>query len=167
MQLRFDGRMGFPGGFVDDFEDLETAINREVVEELGETTNPVKRKLCDLSFVWGVCVRTGHHKETLSSLLCQKCSIRTILRTWDKETRGTVFRLWGLSVFLLNSTLYTQQLMLKHFSSLEVVLFFWKLIVLLLFNSRPGLFEAWMMISIGWISIRWITHYVLWTLSVE
>lgn len=51
MQLRFDGRMGFPGGFVDDFEDLETAINREVVEELGETTNPVKRKLCDLSFV--------------------------------------------------------------------------------------------------------------------
>lgn len=41
MQLRFDGRMGFPGGFVDDFEDLETAINREVVEELGETTNPV------------------------------------------------------------------------------------------------------------------------------
>lgn len=41
MQLRFDGRMGFPGGFVDDSEDLETAINREVVEELGETTNPV------------------------------------------------------------------------------------------------------------------------------
>ena len=41
MQLRFDGRIGFPGGFVDGSEDLETAINREVVEELGKTSNPV------------------------------------------------------------------------------------------------------------------------------
>lgn len=41
MQLRFDGRIGFPGGFVDDSEDLETAINREVIEELGKTTNSV------------------------------------------------------------------------------------------------------------------------------
>ena len=41
MQLRFDGRIGFPGGFVDDSEDLEMAINREVVEELGKTSEPV------------------------------------------------------------------------------------------------------------------------------
>ncbi|XP_068702203.1 U8 snoRNA-decapping enzyme-like [Montipora foliosa] len=41
MQLRFDGRFGFPGGFVDGNEDLETAINREVVEELGQTTEPL------------------------------------------------------------------------------------------------------------------------------
>lgn len=41
MQLRFDGRFGFPGGFVDDGEDLETAINREIVEELGNTSEPV------------------------------------------------------------------------------------------------------------------------------
>ena len=41
MQLRYDGRIGFPGGFVDDSEDLETAVNREVVEELGETSEPV------------------------------------------------------------------------------------------------------------------------------
>lgn len=41
MQLRFDGRFGFPGGFVDGNEDLETALNREVVEELGKTSEPV------------------------------------------------------------------------------------------------------------------------------
>jgi len=41
MQLRFDGRIGFPGGFVDESEDLEMAINREVVEELGKTSEPV------------------------------------------------------------------------------------------------------------------------------
>ena len=41
MQLRFDGCFGFPGGFVDEGEDLETAINREVVEELGKTVEPV------------------------------------------------------------------------------------------------------------------------------
>lgn len=31
--------MGFFGGFVDDFEDLEIVINREVVEEFGEIIN--------------------------------------------------------------------------------------------------------------------------------
>lgn len=40
-QLRYDGRVGLPGGFVDDSEDLETAVNREVVEELGKTSEPV------------------------------------------------------------------------------------------------------------------------------
>ena len=41
MQLRFDGQFGFPGGFVDEAEDLEAAINREVTEELGTTSKPV------------------------------------------------------------------------------------------------------------------------------
>ncbi|EDO44507.1 predicted protein [Nematostella vectensis] len=41
MQLRFDGRIGFSGGFVDDGEDLETAVNREVQEEMGQTSTPV------------------------------------------------------------------------------------------------------------------------------
>ncbi|XP_031564619.1 U8 snoRNA-decapping enzyme-like [Actinia tenebrosa] len=41
MQLRFDGTIGFPGGFVDSDESLETAVNREVTEELGKTTEPL------------------------------------------------------------------------------------------------------------------------------
>jgi len=35
LQLRFDGLIGFPGGLVDPGEDIETGLNRELVEEIG------------------------------------------------------------------------------------------------------------------------------------
>lgn len=35
LQLRFDGTIGFPGGFVDTEESLEDALRRELSEELG------------------------------------------------------------------------------------------------------------------------------------
>ena len=37
MQMRFDGRLGFPGGLVN-LQDtsLEAGLNRELIEELGE-----------------------------------------------------------------------------------------------------------------------------------
>ncbi|XP_076468899.1 U8 snoRNA-decapping enzyme-like [Babylonia areolata] len=35
MQMRFDGVIGFPGGLVDSGEDLVTALNREMEEEIG------------------------------------------------------------------------------------------------------------------------------------
>lgn len=36
MQMRFDGRLGFPGGFVDPRDiSLEEGLNRELCEELG------------------------------------------------------------------------------------------------------------------------------------
>ena len=35
MQLRYDGRLGFFGGMVEDGEDIVTALEREVVEEMG------------------------------------------------------------------------------------------------------------------------------------
>ena len=40
MHLRFDGRLGFPGGLLDEEENIETALNREISEEMGEG-NPV------------------------------------------------------------------------------------------------------------------------------
>jgi len=37
MQMRFDGRLGFPGGFVDDDDEtLELALHRELTEEMGD-----------------------------------------------------------------------------------------------------------------------------------
>ena len=35
MQMRFDGMIGFVGGFVDSGEDLTSGLRREVAEELG------------------------------------------------------------------------------------------------------------------------------------
>merc|ERR1719470_807623 len=35
MHLRFDGRLGFPGGLLDAEENIETALNREISEEMG------------------------------------------------------------------------------------------------------------------------------------
>ena len=34
MQMRFDGKMGFPGGLIDLGENLVTGLNRELDEEI-------------------------------------------------------------------------------------------------------------------------------------
>eukprot|EP00088_Acartia_fossae_P015363 TRINITY_DN18402_c0_g1_i1.p1 TRINITY_DN18402_c0_g1~~TRINITY_DN18402_c0_g1_i1.p1 ORF type:complete len:225 (-),score=25.92 TRINITY_DN18402_c0_g1_i1:90-686(-) len=35
MHMRFDGKLGFPGGLIDEGEDVETGLNREFKEEMG------------------------------------------------------------------------------------------------------------------------------------
>ena len=40
--MRFDGMVGFPGGFVDAGEDLETGLNREMAEELGSNVGDIQ-----------------------------------------------------------------------------------------------------------------------------
>ena len=35
MQMRFDGKIGFPGGLIDEGEDIITGLNRELSEEMG------------------------------------------------------------------------------------------------------------------------------------
>ncbi|KAM5146401.1 LOW QUALITY PROTEIN: U8 snoRNA-decapping enzyme-like [Mantella aurantiaca] len=43
MMMRFDGRLGFPGGFVDPKDSsLEEGLNRELLEELGPGFNTLK-----------------------------------------------------------------------------------------------------------------------------
>ncbi|XP_023560216.1 U8 snoRNA-decapping enzyme [Octodon degus] len=39
MQMRFDGRLGFPGGFVDSKDSLEDGLNRELLGKLGEAVS--------------------------------------------------------------------------------------------------------------------------------
>jgi len=47
------GFLGFPGGGVDDNEDVEKAIVRETFEETGAVITNLK-KIGDLKFIWGV-----------------------------------------------------------------------------------------------------------------
>jgi len=35
LHMRFDGRIGFPGGLIDPGENTETGLNREIMEEIG------------------------------------------------------------------------------------------------------------------------------------
>jgi U8 snoRNA-decapping enzyme len=46
MQLRFDGYMGFPGGLIQDGEDILSGLNRELFEEmnLNVMKHPVKEE---------------------------------------------------------------------------------------------------------------------------
>ncbi|XP_028401999.1 U8 snoRNA-decapping enzyme-like [Dendronephthya gigantea] len=41
LQLRFDGTIGFPGGFIEAEESIETGLRREIVEELGAAAGAI------------------------------------------------------------------------------------------------------------------------------
>nr|XP_020041500.1 U8 snoRNA-decapping enzyme [Castor canadensis] len=48
MQMRFDGRLGFPGGFVDPQDSsLEDGLNRELREEMGEAVSVFRVERAD------------------------------------------------------------------------------------------------------------------------
>ena len=46
MQMRFDGKLGFPGGLIDPGENVVTGLNRELLEEinLDLETHSIKRE---------------------------------------------------------------------------------------------------------------------------
>ena len=63
MQMRFDGKLGFPGGLIDPGENVVTELNRELLEEinLDLETHSIKKK--DFLF----CHYISDTKDTKSS----------------------------------------------------------------------------------------------------
>ena len=94
MQMRFDGTVGFPGGFVDLSEGIADGLNREIEEEMG-VTDP-KLLMCEADELVthvGKKERLVIHfftkKVTLEQLVlieqaCLKC------RDWGTEVHGLI-----------------------------------------------------------------------------
>ena len=53
MQMRFDGRLGFPGGFIDEEDaSIEAGLQRELVEEMGELPKDFEVQSKDYMFTY-------------------------------------------------------------------------------------------------------------------
>ena len=100
MHLRFDGRLGFPGGLIDDGENIETALNREILEEMGEG-NPVI-----LEKDWMSCQYSPKDK-LLMHFYCKEVDRTEFLQI---EKRGLSAKEYGVEILgLLRVPLYTRQ----------------------------------------------------------
>jgi len=92
MQLRYDGYFGFPGGLIDDGEDLINAINRELAEEmnLNTDTHQVSHKDHVISH-WSEKRKLALHfyklKVTMTELIEIEKKRVTGARLWKRSTR--------------------------------------------------------------------------------
>jgi len=100
MHLRFDGRLGFPGGLIDPGENVEEALNREVSEEMGEGNKEVTAEN------W---IETNFC-STDNILLHFYCMELTKQEFFDLEKRGLQAKEYGVEVLgHMRVPLYTRE----------------------------------------------------------
>jgi len=98
MQMRFDGQIGFPGGFIDEGEDLITGLNREVEEEIGTGIPKV------VAEDW-IC---SHYSPLINIVLHFYCKEVTEERFLKIEENSRIAREYGIEVLgNLRVPLYT------------------------------------------------------------
>merc|ERR1712059_6774 len=99
MHLRFDGKLGFPGGMIDKGENVETALNREISEEMGEG-NPI---LSDQDWT---CSYYSPRDTLLLHFYCKEVDKAEFLLI---EKRGQTAKEFGVEILgLLRVPLYTR-----------------------------------------------------------
>ena len=100
MHLRFDGRLGFPGGLIDQGEDIEEALNREIQEEMGDG-NPL---------VTAQDWMQTNFSKTDNILLHFYCKELTKEEFFNLEKRGLQAKEYGVEVLgLIRVPLYTRK----------------------------------------------------------
>eukprot|EP00092_Neocalanus_flemingeri_P004847 GFUD01005216.1.p1 GENE.GFUD01005216.1~~GFUD01005216.1.p1 ORF type:complete len:199 (+),score=46.59 GFUD01005216.1:34-630(+) len=100
MHLRFDGRLGFPGGLIDEGENIETALNREIAEEMGEGNPIVVEK------DW-MSTQYSSKDKLLMHFYCKEVDRTEFL---EIEKRGLSAKEYGVEILgLLRVPLYTRK----------------------------------------------------------
>jgi len=100
MHLRFDGRLGFPGGLLDPGESIETALNREIAEEMGEGNPAVST---DDWLNSSYCPS----QRLLMHFYCKEVTKDEFLKI---EKRGLAAKEYGVEILgLMRVPLYTRQ----------------------------------------------------------
>ncbi|XP_065427381.1 U8 snoRNA-decapping enzyme-like [Chrysemys picta bellii] len=102
MQMRFDGRLGFPGGFVDPQDgSLEAGLNRELREELGPGAAPLS--LAEGDHLGARCAETP--QRLVAHFYAKRISLEQLQALEDGATKAKDH---GLEVLgLVRVPLYT------------------------------------------------------------
>lgn len=100
MHVRFDGRLGFPGGLLDAEENIETALNREISEEMGEGNPVITEK------EW-MSTQYSAKDKLVMHFYCKEVDKTEFLKI---EKRGLGAAEYGVEILgLLRVPLYTRQ----------------------------------------------------------
>jgi len=100
MHLRFDGRLGFPGGLIDGNEKVETALNREVCEEMGDGNPLIVEK------DW-LCSHYSSKEKLLMHFYCKEVDQNEF---FEIEKRGLCSKEYGVEILgLIRVPLYTRK----------------------------------------------------------